>query len=58
MPSFFLDGTPGGVPSFGCGINNIPHLELLLWIPRAINIAPYVELHLSEQKAVQLVSAL
>jgi hypothetical protein len=35
------DGTPGGVPSFGCGINNNPHLELLLWILRAINIAHF-----------------
>jgi hypothetical protein len=41
MPSFFPDGITGGVPSFGRGIINNPHLELLLWIPRAINIAPY-----------------
>ena len=38
---FSPDGTPGGVPSFGRGIINNPHLELLLWIPHAINIAPY-----------------
>ncbi len=39
---FFLpDGTPGGVPSFGHGINNNPHLELLLWIPRTIHIAHF-----------------
>jgi hypothetical protein len=38
---FLPDGTPGGVPSYGRGIINNPHMELLLWILRAINIAPY-----------------
>jgi hypothetical protein len=38
---FSPDGTPGGVPSLGRGINNNPHLELLFWILRAINITHF-----------------